>query len=149
MVHALREAHRILGPDGVVADLRPERDPGNLRARRILAEFRGRRGTTLVGVMRESTEYISDYIASDRAVAQVLRQGLFILEHSETFWLRTFFRNLEAVERYLATEWTGTAIPARTYQALRRLATRDPGGWIVASDLFRLNVLRRINGAIT
>lgn len=143
MVHALTEAHRTLRPGGVVADLRPERDPGGLRSRGMLVEFRGSRGTTPVGVMREGPGDYDDYIASDHAVAQVLRQGLFLLDHSELFWLRIHFRDLRAVERYLAEEWwPGSSIPARIRRPLRRLAVRDPGGRIVASDLLRLNILR-------
>lgn len=142
MVHALTEAHRTLKPGGLVADLRPERDPGNRRSRRIYVEFRGTRGTTPAGVMLEGSADYGDYVASDRAVERVLEQELFILEHSETLWLRTHFRDLQAAERYLAAEWAGFVMPAGMRQSLHRLAAGDPSGWIVASDLLRLNILR-------
>ncbi len=147
MVHALTEAHRVLRPEGVVVDLRPDRDPGNSRTRRILVVFQwdGRRAR--VGLMHESAEYCADYLASDRAVARVLQDGPFLLERSEMFWLRTHFRDLAALERYLQMEWTATTLPRQTRQALRRFTRRHPQGWIVAADPFRLNVLRRLGAS--
>ena len=67
MVHALREAHRILRPGGILIDLRPA-----AKHRRIgLGEGPAWR---LVGVMREPLE---EDRRADRAVAQVVRRGLF------------------------------------------------------------------------
>ena len=143
MVDALHEAHRVLRPGGVVADIRPERDPGNRRRRSIRAEVRWDGQWARAGAMRESTEYIFDYIGADRAVARVLRDGLFWLERTELFWLRTYFRDLQTVDRYLALEWTGTRLPEETRRSLVRQLRRHPRGRIVAADLFRLNVLRK------
>jgi SAM-dependent methyltransferase len=144
MVDALREAHRVLRPGGVVADLRPERDPGNRRRRYLRVEIRWDGRRVPVGTVGESTEYTSDYIASDRAVARVLRDGLFWLERSELFWLRTHFRDLPTVDRYLAAEWTGMGVPKTTRQSLLRQLRRHPRARIVAADLFRLNILRKL-----
>jgi hypothetical protein len=143
MVHALREAHRVLRSGGVVADLRPERDPGSRRRRHIRAEVRWDGQWVPAGTFRESTDYISYYAGSDRAVARVLRDGLFWLERSELFWLRTYFRDLQTAERYLAVEWTETVVPETTRRSLVRLLRRHPRARIVAADLFRLNVLRK------
>ena len=143
MVDALREAHRVLRPDGVVADLRPELDPGDRRSRFIRAEVRWDGRSAPAGVIRESTEDISAYIASDRAVARVIRDGLFWLERTELFWLRTYFRDMETVDRYLATEWAGTVVPEAMRRSLLRLLARHPRARIVAADLIRLNVLRK------
>jgi len=93
--------------------------------------------------MYETTEYFSEYVGADRAVAHVLRDGLFWLERSEVFWLRTHFRDLPTVERYLALEWTGTTLPAQTRRSLLTHLRRHPRGRIVAADAFRLNVLRK------
>lgn len=144
MVDALREVHRVLKPDGVVADLRPELDPGDRRSRFIRAEVRWDGRSMSVGVIRESTEDISAYIASDRAVARVLRDGLFWLERTELFWLRTYFRDVATVDRFLAAEWTGTVVPEVLRRSLLRTLARHPRARIVAADLVRLNVLRRV-----
>lgn len=67
MVHALREAHRVLKPGGILIDLRPA-----ARHRRVgLSD--GRRWVS-IGLMRES---LDDDHAADRAVAEVTRAGLF------------------------------------------------------------------------
>jgi SAM-dependent methyltransferase len=67
MVHALREAHRVLRPGGILVDLRPA-----ARHRRVgLGRDRRWRG---IGLLRES--FAEDH-AADRAVAEVLRQGIF------------------------------------------------------------------------
>jgi hypothetical protein len=70
MVHALHEAQRVLKPDGILIDLRPKavhRRVGIARAGIIQP----------VGSMREKFD---DDLAADRAVAQVLRDGLFKIE---------------------------------------------------------------------
>src|SRR2546428_10689223 len=67
MVHALREAHRVLRPGGILVDLRPA--PKHRR----VGLGQGRRWR-LVGVMRE--EFDEDRSAN-RAVAQALREGFF------------------------------------------------------------------------
>src|SRR4249920_1284855 len=67
MVHALREAHRVLRPDGILLDMRPAP-----RHRRV-GLGRDRRWRQ-VGVMRESFDKDR---AANRAVAEVLRASLF------------------------------------------------------------------------
>jgi hypothetical protein len=67
MVHALREAWRVLAPDGILIDLRPatvHRRVGLVRAGR----------PRWLGIMRE--RFDDDY-AANRAVAEAVRRGLF------------------------------------------------------------------------
>ena len=65
MVHALREARRVLRPGGILIDLRPA------AVHRRVGIGEGRRWR-LIGVMRETFE---DDRAADRAVATALREG--------------------------------------------------------------------------
>jgi SAM-dependent methyltransferase len=67
MVHALREAHRVLRPGGILIDLRPA-----AKHRRV-GLGRDRRWRE-IGRLRES--FAEDH-AADGAVAEVLRLGIF------------------------------------------------------------------------
>ena len=69
MVHALREAHRVLKPDSLLLDLRPA--PVH---RRVGVEVDGQYHQ--IAVMNESLE--DDY-AANRSVAEVTQEGLFKL----------------------------------------------------------------------
>ena len=66
-MHALTEAYRVLRPDGLLLDVRPA------AVHRRVHLVHGAE-TRLLGVMRER---FLDERASDRAVAAVLRSGLF------------------------------------------------------------------------
>jgi hypothetical protein len=67
MVHALREAHRVLKRDGLLLDLRP----GPVH-RRVGIEVDGQ--YRQVAIMSES---LKDDFAANRAVREVLQEGLF------------------------------------------------------------------------
>jgi hypothetical protein len=67
MVHALHEAQRVLQPDGILLDLRPA--PVH---RRVAIQGDGE--LQEVTVMRE---YLADDYVANRALKQVLRDGLF------------------------------------------------------------------------
>jgi len=67
MVHALREAHRVLKPDGLLLDLRP----GAVH-RRVVIEVDSQ--YKQLAIMNES---LKDDFAANRAVAEIIQEGLF------------------------------------------------------------------------
>src|SRR5262245_30344880 len=75
MVHALRQAHRVLKPGGMLIDLRPA--PAHRRVG-IVSGGRYRR----LGITRESLDLDR---AAERAVRYVRRTGLFRLETARRF----------------------------------------------------------------
>jgi hypothetical protein len=75
MVHALHEARRVLQPNGILFDLRPA--PVHRRV-----GIQSDAGYHEVGAMREDLK--DDYMAN-RAVKQVLREGLFKSEKFTEF----------------------------------------------------------------
>lgn len=91
MVHALQESHRVLKPNGILIDLRPA--PRHRRA----GLGTGRRWQ-LVGVMREQ---LDDDLAADRAVARVLRAGLFHREMRFEFELDRVMDTMEDFRAWL------------------------------------------------
>lgn len=90
MVHALREAHRVLKTNGLLIDLRPAAEH-----RRVgVSEGDGYR---LPWVMRENFD---DDRAADRAVAQVVLEGRFKTEGRTRF---ACYRLMDTLEDFL--EW--------------------------------------------
>ncbi len=108
MVHALREARRVLKPGGLAIDLRPA-----LAHRRVMVRRAGQ--AEPMGVMRETFD---DDRAANRAVAQVVGQRLFKLEGRQRVLL----------ERHM-DGWTICASGWTTLPALATSCRRIIGWW--------------------
>src|SRR3989442_11616899 len=115
MVHALREAHRVLAPAGILVDLRPA------AAHRRVAIARGRREHR-IGVMRE---LFHDELAADRAVAHAVREGWFGIERRMRFDCRRVMDTVEEFREWLGEVDTRRAPPSHEW--LGRRVERAPG----------------------
>lgn len=91
MVHALHEAQRVLQPDGILFDLRPA--PVHRRV-----GIQSGAGYQEIGAMRE--DLTDDYFAN-RAVKQVLREGLFKSERYVQFNCNRVMDNLKEFGTWL------------------------------------------------
>jgi SAM-dependent methyltransferase len=135
MVHALREAHRVLGPGGILIDLRPAAE------HRRVGLGRGRRWRRL-GRTHETFEKDR---AADRAVATVLRAELFRRGARSEFLVD---REMDTMEDFLS--WLSDFGQRRTLAAhaglIARLkrARRAKESAIVSRGLVTLQVLRKI-----
>src|SRR6267378_3304275 len=96
MVDALGEIHRVLAPGGILVDARPDS--------RVVAyaERRKPRGFQRFGVVKTSRQELANDRASDRAVARVVREGLFIRRRKGRFWALVPFSNLAELRKYLS-----------------------------------------------
>lgn len=91
MVHALREAHRVLNPNGILIDLRPA-----AVHRRVGIAHHSR--YQQLGTMREP---LDDDRAANRAIAHVLRAGLFQAEWRTQFDCRRVMDSLDDFRIFL------------------------------------------------
>ncbi len=143
MVHALVSLHAVLTPYGIVADLRPDRlaIPRN-RTRHpqvycVEGDHRVHAG------FLTSLKPLADYRAADRAVRQVIRQGLFTLQATEAFDFHYYFDSLAHLDKALATRWTDTILEDPTRHRLSVLLRRHPRAQVMAVSRIRLRVLMK------
>lgn len=96
MVDALGEVHRVLAPGGILIDARPDS--------RVLAfaERRKPSGFQRFGVVKTSRLELASDRASDRAIARVVRYGLFKRGRRGRFWHLVPFNSLAELREYLA-----------------------------------------------
>ena len=95
MVDALGEVHRVLAPGGTLIDARPDS--------RVLAfaQRRKPRGFQRFGVVKTSRLELANDRASDRAIARVVREGLFKRRRRGRFWHLVPFNSLTDLRTYL------------------------------------------------
>ena len=96
MVDALKEAHRILRPRGILVDARPES--------RILAYAEhqvGKGKYRSAGVIATAREELVNDRTSDRSVAKAVGSGLFRSRRAGRFWHRVLFEDRPSLQRYL------------------------------------------------
>ena len=96
MVNALAEIHRVLAPGGTLVDARPDS--------RVLAyaERRKLRGFQRFGVVKTNRLELANDRASDRAVARVVREGLFKSRRRGRFWHLVPFSSIAELRKYLS-----------------------------------------------
>ena len=117
MVDALHEVHRVLGPRGILVDARPD---SRLPA---YAERRSGSRYQRYGLINTARIELGNDRASDRAIARVVRDGLFKRKRHGRFWHRVPFLNLAELRRYLSehlrfahrANWTVDAATRRRY----------------------------------
>lgn len=137
MVHALRETHRVLKPDGLLVDLRPasiHRRVGITRG-----EDRKFRWT-----MRENFD---DDHAADRAVDHVAREGLFRAEGRKRI---SCYRMMDTIGEF--KEWLTDFIQKGTFESHdwlvrrleRALSVESGKAGIVVSAPLVLRALRKL-----
>jgi hypothetical protein len=96
MVDALSEIHRVLAPRGILVDARPDSGVP------AYAERRKPKGFQRFGVVRTSRLELANDRASDRAIARMVRAGLFKRRRRGRFWHLVPFSSLAELRKYLS-----------------------------------------------
>ena len=117
MVHALGEVHRVLAPGGILVDARPD---SRVQA---FAERRKSRGFERFGIVKTSRLELANDRESDRAIARLVRAGLFQSRRRGRFWHLVPFGSLRELRLYLAehqrfvhrAEWVVDVATRRRY----------------------------------
>ncbi len=137
MVHALRQAWRVLKADGILIDLRP--GPVHRRVR-----IRGAGHSPVIGTMRERFE--DDY-AADRAVAEVVRRGFFKIQRRVRFQCNRTMDTLPEFRDWLNDVVTqdGLASHEWLFQKVKRAIVTRGKGKIVVEGPLDLRVLKKLN----
>ena len=134
MVHALHEAHRVLKPDGILVDLRP-------------AAVHRRVGVVCKGSYRElgsMREKFDDDLAANRAVAQILQEGLFKTEWHTQFDCRRVMDTLDEFRTWIDEFVQLGKLPDWLTEEVERALNVSRGKTkIVASGPLVMRVLRK------
>ena len=118
-MHALKQLHAALRPQGVLLDVHPVPQDSHVEVRRL--------GQTFAVGEVDQAEDIADITGAEAALGQVLAEGRFVLEGERTF---TFVRHFDSVETWLAfreeRQSTGT-IAEEALDRARALLAEAPG----------------------
>lgn len=120
MVHALELARQLLLPNGRLLDLHPTGNPPPIEVR-VGTEM------SRAGFLRETDDFV-EYGLADAAAAQVIREGLFIVEKSDQYSFAIHAESLSELQTYLAEEWTDAVIDddiVRRVEVLLARSERD------------------------
>ena len=140
MVHALERIHQFLEPDGRLIDIHPTGDPPPIGARI------GQQ-TMVIGWMKETDDFV-EYAQASEALAQVIRRGLFAVEHEGTFEFVTYADSVFEWREYLAKEWKDAILDAAVAaKAEELLSVPGPDRELILREQIRIAQLR-VGGAV-
>ena len=137
VVDALRKVHRSLRPGGLLLDIHPQPQPSPI-------EVRTGAGTTDLGHLEYSPDFIGTMSNADEAMASLNRDGTFRNEREEEFLLLYHFESLVEWQDNMAKEAEYYVPPDATMiEAISRgLATA--GAEMVLREWIRASRFRRL-----
>ena len=136
MVHALREIHNLLKPDGALIDIRPN---GTLN--KFIRPYGD--GEFFIGYMHETNDYIEYHQAAD-AVKEVVSAGLFEIEKESEFEFRNYADSFTELKNYLHESWSNSVIKDDVAAEAKRLDDKYGVGKVFLREEIYIGFLRPI-----
>lgn len=130
MVDALRRAHRIAAPDGIVVDLHPS-------ASAAVVEV----GDRLTGYVN-AADGRRRHAAADAAIAAVVNEGLFAIERTLEFPFHTHADTVEELRDYINEHWRDARLDDATVRRTRAWAQEMAGARPRSRERVILTVMR-------
>ncbi len=119
MVHALRETHRLLRPNGLLVDIHGLPTPH-------VIEVHSPEKVDKVGWLLDRDDFENERFAFN-ALAQSVVDGHFILEDERDFTHNVYLDSLDEFQQWLAEWWTSAILPQGTISRIEELL-RHAGG---------------------
>jgi hypothetical protein len=114
MVDALRRAHRMVKPDGVVVDLHPSASPAAVEV-----------GATITGHI-VSPDAKDRHAAAGVALGAVLDARLFAVDGTTTFTFHTYADAIDELREYVEENWRDSRIEDDTVDRTREALRHSP-----------------------
>jgi hypothetical protein len=113
MVHALKIAHKLLKPEGLLVNIH------NLPVPHVI-EIRTAGFIIKAGWLTDSTDFESERLAFE-ALAKVVSEGIFLLEDERDFSYNVHPDDLHELQEWLAEWWETAVLPDKTIQRVEDL----------------------------
>lgn len=136
MVHALKKVHSLLKPKGLLIDIRPTGDPPAF-------EVHVDGQISHAGWYQETDDFV-EYFQAQEALNEALKQGLFVLEQTQTIDFLTHSASIVELRDYLLAEYSDAIVDDEVVrQAEKLFATPGKNKDIVLRETAVVNRLRR------
>jgi hypothetical protein len=113
MVHALKQVHAMLQPNGQLIEVHNLPVPHRI-------EIHSGESTTKAGWLVDVDDFDSERLALN-AIAQVVSEGLLLLEDERDFDFDVHADDVPELQKWLTDGWKSAVIPERTLQRLEEL----------------------------
>jgi hypothetical protein len=130
MVDALRRAHRIVTPAGVVVDLHPSASPAAVEV-----------GDRLTGYVN-AADGRRRHAAADAAIATAVAEGLFAIERIVEFAFHTHADTIDELREYIEDHWRDARLDEATVSRTREAARGIPGARPRSRERVILTIMR-------
>jgi hypothetical protein len=140
MVHALESVHRLLAPDGVLIDIHPPALDATLEV--------ACSGRLIHAGFLDETDNGIEYEQAEKALAEVVGRGLFLIEREARFTFAHYAPSLESLRQDLAATWKDAVIEDTVAARLEAsLAECGPYAEVVLREYVRITRLRRLEAS--